>query len=157
MYDRISSYQNEVHPSLRISVSSIFSGLLQNTSIFSGLLQNTSIFSSLLQNTSISSVTLNFETTQSWGGATYKLKPSPVQLHVVFHHLTALKRWWTNSNIYQILFKHSNSDISLYISNLWLHLILSTASIIDFPSNMPFSQAMQSSSSTIALQPLILQ
>ena len=51
--------------------------------------------------------------------------------------------------------EHSNSDLSLYILNLWLHLILSTAPIIDFPSNMPYSQAMQSSSSTIALQPLI--
>ena len=35
--------------------------------------------------------------------------------------------------------------------------MLSTAPIIYFPSNMPYSQTMQSSSSTIALQPLTSQ
>ena len=53
--------------------------------------------------------------------------------------------------------KHSNSDLSLYISNLRLHLILSTAPIINYLSTMPFSKVMQSSSSTIALQLLTSQ
>ena len=75
MYDRISSYINEVHPSSWTLVSSVFSGLLWNTSVIS--------------------VTLKFGTMRLWGGATYKLKPSPFhptpvlqKLHVVFCHLT---------------------------------------------------------------------
>ena len=64
-----------------------------------------------------------------------------------------VKRWWTDSSIYWIL-SNIPTPASAYISDLWLHLILSTAPIINFPSNMPFSQAMQLSSSTIALQPL---
>ena len=77
MYDRISSYINEVHPSSQTSVSSIFSGLLWNTSV---------IF-----------VTLKFEITQLSEGTTYKLKPSSFRptlvlrkLRVLFHHLIHL-------------------------------------------------------------------
>ena len=67
-----------------------------------------------------------------------------------------LKRWQTNSSIYRILF-HIPAPTSAYTLNLQFHLILFTALIINFPSNMPYSQAMQSSSSTIALQPLTSQ
>ena len=65
----------------------------------------------------------------------------------------AVKRWRTNSSIYQILI-HIPTPTSAHISNLRLHLMLSTAPIINFSSNMPYSQPMQSSSSTIALQPV---
>ena len=34
------------------------------------------------------------------------------------------------------------TECNTYISNLRLHLILSTAPFIDFPSNMPYGQAM---------------
>ena len=75
MYDRISLYIDEVHPFLQTPVSSIFSGLLWNTSFIS--------------------ITLKFGTMWSWGGTTYKLKPSPFhpipvlwKLRVVFCHLT---------------------------------------------------------------------
>ena len=43
----------------------------------------------------------------------------------------AMKRWRTDSSIYQILF-HIPAPTSAHISNLRLHLMLSTAPIIDF-------------------------
>ena len=73
--------------------------------------------------------------------------------HSICLPIHVLKRWRTNSSIYQILF-HIPALTSAYISNLRLHLILSIAPIINFPSNMPYSQAMQSFSSAITLQPL---
>ena len=42
-----------------------------------------------------------------------------------------LKRWQTDSSIYRILF-HIPALTSAHISNLWLHHMLSTASIINF-------------------------
>ena len=91
-------------------------------------------------------------------------------MHCVVHHMChivhimrvmcvmlcascALRCWRDDEPI----FFNIPTPTSVYISNFWLHLILSTAPIIDFPSNMPYSQVMQSSSSTIALQPLTSQ